>query len=191
MALRLLPSILILTIFVTNSFVAWGQVSNKNQGNINRFENKTNLKFDTSKTAIIKFDSKSNWPFDSTYKAAMLTQKELQVVDSFLLVCVTDFNNSLDKDYKWWSIDLKQRNYRKQLIVVVNKNGQKEVWVNCFCRVRDDRWKTEMFDVSDGGNCYFQFKVNLTLNMYYDIRVNGVAWQKFLMSSNDHLLSLN
>jgi hypothetical protein len=28
---------------------------------------------------------------------------------------------------------LKQYNYRKQLIAVTNKKGEKEVWVNCFC----------------------------------------------------------
>lgn len=139
------------------------------------FENKTNLKFDTSKTAIIEFNPKIGWPFDSSYKTIMLTQIEMQAVDGFLLVCITDYNNSLDKDHKQWSIDLKQRNYRKQLIVAINKNGQKEVWVNCFCRIVSDKWKTEIVDVADGGNYYFHFKINLTLNEYYNLGVNGVA----------------
>jgi hypothetical protein len=167
--------ILILIFFVTTSFVACGQLSNKNLGKTNRSENKVDLKFDTLTTAIIEFDPKTDWPFDSTSRGAMLTQKELQAVDSFLLVCITDYNNALDKDHKQWSIDLKKRNYRRQLVVVENKNGQKEVWVNCFCHDINDKWKTEMLDVQDGGNCYFHFKVNLTLNNYYDLGVNGVA----------------
>ena len=164
------------TFFTTTTFVACGQVSNKNPTDKNRLDQTSNLNFDTSRTAIIEFNKKSRWPFDSTFNAAVLTQGELKSVDSLLLVCVTDYNNSLDKDHKQWSIDLKKRNYRKQLIVVTNKNGQKEVWVNCFCyNWGSDKWKTEILGVDDGGNCYFNFKINLVTKKYYELGVNGVA----------------
>lgn len=172
---RSIISILAFSIFSVTSFVASGQVPNKNSIDKNPIPQSNGLTFDTSKTAIIEFNKKSRWPFDSTFKAATLTQIELQLVDSFLLACVTNYNNSLDKDHKKWSIDLKKRNYRKQLIVVTNKNGQKEVWVNCFCRVDNDKWKKRMFGVEDGGNCNFNFKINLTTKKYYDLGVNGVA----------------
>ena len=29
--------------------------------------------------------------------------------------------------------------------------------------------------VDDGGNCYFNFKINLTTKKFYDLRVNGEA----------------
>lgn len=91
-----------------------------------------------------------------------------------------DYNNSLDKDHKQWSIDLIKFNYRKQLIAVTNKTGEKEVWVNCFCNTWDnDRWKTEMMLVADGGNCYFNFKINLTTKKYYDLGVNGEVTKQF------------
>ena len=164
------------TFFATTTLVACGQVSNKNPTDKNRLDQTSNLNFDTSRTAIIEFNKKSRWPFDSTFNAAVLTQGELKSVDSLLLVCVTDYNNSLDKDHKQWSIDLKKRNYRKQLIVVTNKNGQKEVWVNCFCyNWGSDKWKTEILGVDDGGNCYFNFKINLVTKKYYELGVNGVA----------------
>lgn len=137
--------------------------------------NKTDQGIDTSRTAVIKFNQESSWIFDSSYKAATLTNKELLAVDSFLLVCVTDYNKSLNKDNKRRSIDLKGRHYRKQLIVVVNEKGQKEVWVNCFCNTHDDHWKTQILSTMDGGTCYFNFKINLTLKMYYSLVVNGVA----------------
>ena len=172
---RSIISILTFSIFLTTSFVACGQVPKKNAADKNPITQSNGLTFDTSKTVIIEFNKKSRWPFDSTFKSAALTQNELQLVDSFLLACVTNYNNSLDKDHKQWSIDLKNRNYRKQLIVVTNKNGQKEVWVNCFCRVDNDKWKTRMVGVEDGGNCYFNFKINLTTKKYYDLGVNGVA----------------
>ncbi len=164
------------SIFSTTSFVACGQIPNKNFADKNSIKQSKGLTFDTSKTAIIEFNKKSRWPFDSTFKAAALTQNELNLVDSLLLACVTNYNNSLDKDHKQWSIDLKKRNYRKQLIVVTNKNGQKEVWVNCFCYTwGSDKWKTEILGVDDGGNCYFNFKINLTTKKYFDLGVNGVA----------------
>ncbi len=162
-------------VFLTTSFVACGQAPNKKSTDETHQKQSSSLSFDTSKTAIIEFNKKSRYPFDSTFKAATLTQSELQLVDTFLLACVTDYNNSLDKEHKQWSIDLKNRNYRKQLIVATNKDGQKEIWVNCFCRVDNDKWKTRMFGVEDGGNCYFSFKINLTTKKYFDLGVNGVG----------------
>jgi hypothetical protein len=151
----------ILIFFITTSFVAVGQTSN--------------LVFDTSTTAIITYNQKMGWPFDSTYKTTTLTQQELQSIDSFLLVCIADFNNSLGKDYKWWSINLKQRDYKKQLVAVLNEKGQKEVFVNCFCHDFGDKWEINILEVDDGGNCYFHFKINLMLKMYFSLSVNGVA----------------
>ena len=161
--------------FLSTSFAAFGQVADKTATDKIKLTQNDGLLLDTSKTAIIEFNKKSKWPFDSTFKAATLTHKELQLVDSFLLACVTNYNNSLDKDHKQWSIDLKKRNYRKQLIVVTNISGQKEVWVNCFCRVDNDKWKTKLFGIEDGGNCYFNFKINLTIKKYYDLGVNGAG----------------
>lgn len=168
-------SILTFSIFSTISFVACGQVPSKNSIDKNLINQSSGLTFDTSKTAIIEFNKKSRSPFDSTFKTATLTHNELNLVDSFLLACVTNYNNSLNKDHKQWSIDLKNRSYRKQLIVVTNKSGQKEVWVNCFCRVNNDKWKTRILAVLDGGNCYFNFKINLATKKYFDLGVNGVA----------------
>ena len=59
---------------------------------------------------------------------------------------------------------------------IQKNNGQKEVWVNCFCQLSgDNKWKTEVVHVADGGNCYFNFKINLTTKTCYDFAVNGVA----------------
>jgi hypothetical protein len=154
------------------SVIACGQQPNKTSAD-NKLLSRNNLACDTSKTAIIEFNKRSRWPFDSTYSATTLLQSELKTIDSFFVAVVENYNNSLDKEHKQWSIDT--RTYRKQLIVVINKNGEKEVWVNCFCRVDNDKWKTRMFSVEDGGNCYLNFKINLTTKRYYDLGVNGVA----------------
>ena len=135
-----------------------------------------NIQIDTSKIAILPFDKKSNYPFDNSFNPTTLTQEDIKSIDSLLIACVTDYNNSLDKDHKEWSIDIKKYNYQKQIIAVTNKKGDKEVWVNCFCQIWDNNnWKTEILLVHDGGNCYFNFKLNLVTKKFYDLGVNGEA----------------
>jgi hypothetical protein len=175
MTQRYYITILTVGFCLTNTLVFYGQSQNKTAGQIiNKSSN--NLQFDTSKTAIISFDKKGNYPFNNSYKSTTLTQNDIYNVDSLLIACTTDYSNSLDKDNKEWIIDLKNNNYRRQLIVVTNKKGEKEVWVNCFCDTwRSDRWKTEIIIVDDGGNCYFNFKINLTTKKFYALVVNGIA----------------
>ncbi|SRR5260221_7079052 len=126
--------------------------------------------YDTSKIAVIPFDTAMRSVFDYSYKKTSLTHQDFVEIDSLLNVCVIDYNNSLPEEGK---IDLTKRSYKKQLIAVKNANGEKEVWINCFCYSRDNRWKTLIKGVKDGGNCYFNFKVNLTLKKYYNLEVNG------------------
>jgi hypothetical protein len=140
--------------------------------------NHTNeLKFDTTKTAILELKYRLPWVFDSTCKSTKLTQKDLGVIEGFLIKSVNDFNdwqvkNNLSNS---WKIDLKSQDYKKQIIAVTNKKGEKEVWINCFCSDHHPDWKVDPVGVSDGGTCYFNFKINLTTNTYYDFRVNGEA----------------
>ncbi len=47
--------------------------------------------------------------------------------------------------------------------------------MNSFCTTLDNRWKTEFILVDDGGNCFFNFKINLTTKKYYELNVNGKA----------------
>ncbi len=135
------------------------------------------LKYDTSKTAIIIWDKNSDSPFDSLrYSTATLTHDEIEQVDSLLVLCVTDYNSSLSNGHDEFKIDLKGHDYKKQLIVVTNLKGEKEVWLNCFCdNFGAKSWRTEILIVKDGGPCYFNFKINLTTKKFYDLGVNGVA----------------
>ena len=166
-------NILTIAFFVTNALTSCAQSQNKGPEQI--LKNKS-IQVDTSKTAIIPFNKNVSYPFDNSYKPAVLTKNDINNVDSLLIACVTDYNNSLDKDHKEWSIDLKKYDYRKQLIAVTNKKGEKEVWVNCFCHILNNHsWKTEIMIVDDGGNCYFHFKINLTTKKFYDLGVNGEA----------------
>ena len=159
---------------LTIALTSCGQTQDKKSNQI--LSNIKSIQVDTSKTAIISFDKKRNYPFDNSFNPTTLTKEDLNSIDSLLVACVTDYNNSLDKDHKVWSIDLKKYNYRKQLVAVTNKKGEKEVWVNCFCHTWDNNnWKTDILIVHDGGTCYFNFKLNLTTKKFYDLSVNGEA----------------
>lgn len=151
-----MPVFVLLMIFIMNAC----QVADKPPAAIN-------INIDTLRTAVITFTPAQHWYFfDSTYKAATLTSEELQVIDSFLLAGVTNFNNLLGEQ----TIDLVQDDYKKQLVAISNNKGEKEVWVNCFCNPYDN-WRTDVISVDDGGSCYFSFKINLTLHKYYDFDI--------------------
>jgi len=134
------------------------------------------LSYDTTKTALIVLDKRSNYPFDSLeYTPATLTQEDIGQIERHLAESVTEYNNSLSPGHDDYKIDLKGRAYRKQLVAVTNSKGEKEVWVNCFCDDWDTSWRTQIVMLDDGGPCYFNCKLNLTTKKVCDLIVNGFA----------------
>lgn len=134
------------------------------------------LIIDTSKLAVIPFDQVGNWPFDNHYKPANLSSQEIIEVDSLLKTCLSNYNNGLVEDLKEnYSIDFQKYKYKFQYVAAINNKGEKEVWVNGFCNTWDKTWKKEILHVNDGGNCYFNLKVNLNTKECFEVAVNGYA----------------
>jgi len=173
MTIRSTISSLAIISFLTFSLSACGQATKYKPYDKTQSNQNNKLQFDTSKTVIIPFDKKENYPFGNSYKPATLTQTEIIEIDSFIIKCVSDYNASFTQEDKQFRIDLTKEIYKKQLVAVTNEKGEKEVWVNCFCRTWDNAWKTKIIHVDDGGNCYFNFKINLTTKKYYDLGVNA------------------
>jgi hypothetical protein len=133
-----------------------------------------NYFYDTSKVAIFKYHKNELWPFNNSYRPAQYNRSDFEAIDSFFKQCVFDYNNRIRKDRKYLTINLEKRTYQKQLIFVTNARGERIVWVNCFCGPwPTDYWKTQIVAVDDGGNCFFNFKVNLTTHTYFELMVNG------------------
>jgi hypothetical protein len=174
MTIRLLKCVLTLALFFTLSGVVCGQKINIKQASKS---NQQHLQYDTSKIAIITLSKAWHYPFDSTYRHGTLIQVDINSIDSLLIECISNYNNSLDSQHKQFSIDFND-SYKRQLVIAINNKGEKEVWVNCFCRSWGNRWKKQIMLVSDGGTCYFNFKINLATKKYYDLGVNGYAYQK-------------
>jgi hypothetical protein len=136
---------------------------------------KQQVVIDTNEVAIIPFNQDMWWVFDSSYKAASLLNDEIELVDKLLQKCLSDHNRELQQDNQFrWVIDFTTRRYQKQYVAVVNKKGEKIVWVNGFCSPKE-RWRTEIVSVMDGGPCYFNLKINLASMECFDLRVNGLA----------------
>jgi hypothetical protein len=130
--------------------------------------------YDSTRTAVIPWNF--DYPFDSlSYRPTTLSQRDIERVEDLLVETVADYNNSLSSGYEDHKIDLKTKDYKKQLIAVVNSKGEKEVWVNCFCDIDGDSWRQGIVMVSDGGPCFFNFKINLTTKEVYELMVNGFA----------------
>jgi hypothetical protein len=131
---------------------------------------------DTSLIAVIPFDKSRDWLFDKTYTPSTLTQSDIEKIEALLITCVTHYNNKLSADNKqYFAIDLAKEKYKRQYVAVINNKGDKEVWINCLCRTHGDNWRTSIILVDDGGNCFFNLKINLTKEQCYDLSVNGLA----------------
>jgi len=149
------------------------------------------FKIDTSIIAILPFDTTTYQVFHvfKNCVPAELNQKDLLLIDKILIECIDEYNLAQTiryndfkirfpqstADIKDFTIDLKS--YKRQYIAVSNISGEKEVWVNCFCNSSNlgSAWRNGLVFVLDGGNCYFNLKINLTKTLYYELMVNGNA----------------
>lgn len=139
---------------------------------------------DSTKTAIIPYDSTCSGLFDSA-KAAILTFDDLQLIDSLFGDYIALYNERKEREFiamqrksplvpfnkNLYVINL-DRPYYRQYIAVITAAGDKEVWINCMCAVASGKWKKQIIRTKDGGNCYFNLKINLTQKIYYDLIVN-------------------
>lgn len=164
--------VVVLCIVLTTFFVSCGSLST---GKSPEAETVSTLA-DSSIYIVISFDPSSSFPFSNKCKKANLTSSEISDIDLLLKKCVEDYNSSLKDDKKaYFGIDLIKEKYKRQYVPVVNERGEKEIWVNCFCRDFDGRWRKDIIHVDDGGNCFFNFKINLTKKKCYEFFVNGLA----------------
>ncbi len=136
---------------------------------------------------ILPFQEKWHWIFKDV-KPTELTQTELTEIEDILKIAVEKSNqsqieylknnNKENPKYrrKKSGFELKLNGYYRQYVPVINSIGEKEIWINFFCSdFGTENWRTDLFTVFDGGNCFWNIKVNLTKNEYYELRINGYA----------------
>lgn len=110
---------------------------------------------------------------------AYLTKKEVEDIDEILPKAVEKMNNEIKKMFhdtpsEWPDLIVNLKDYKRQYFPFINKKTkQKEVFISCFCRVFDDKWKTEGFNVFGGGKCYFYGTINLSTGEFRDFMTNA------------------
>ena len=117
------------------------------------------------------------------YELTSLSDSELSNVNIIISSCIELYNSEIETSfkergeeqfahlYKIMNLD----EYIIQYVPYLNSNGEKCVWVNCFCSAGNFDWKNKLYGVEDGGNCYFDLIVNIASQQCQEIMVNGYA----------------
>ena len=127
-------------------------------------------KVDTSHYVILRYHPGDNYytNFPEGAKPAELTSREVDDMEGILVKAIHTYNakaldiSSVRKLEKYW----------RQYIPFINSSGQKEVWINFICQPAPV-WKQEVVRILDGGNCFFNVKINLVTRKVYDLFVEG------------------
>jgi len=149
--------------------------------------NKKPLQYDTSAIAMFENDTGKLYLLPQGSGLASLTQNDLGIADSLFNTAVNDYNNKQRPLLKGWykkfqlqdstRVLINPKKYRRQYFAYTDSNGQKIIYINCFCNDHNFRdhpnWKKYEVIVDDGGNCYFELKVNIDHKKYFDFFVNG------------------
>lgn len=111
---------------------------------------------------IITYDPNAKYPLFENAKPTTLTFEEILELEDIIQPKILK--------------NLEQHKYYRQYVAAENSNGEKLVWINFFCESHyDPSHVTFILNVLDGGNCFFQVKVNLTQKDCYFYIENGEA----------------
>src|SRR5882724_2976963 len=128
----------------------------------------TRLPIDTSVIAIMPPNFLSI--FLDKHSTATLTSKDCRIIEKMLKVCMSDYNIKQQKyaDESDAKFDRKIERSRlmmyleeskRQYIVGINKNGEKDVYINCFNAKMYNKdygnWKKKFILIMAGGNSCF------------------------------------
>jgi hypothetical protein len=133
------------------------------------------------KMAIIKNPEYIKWITGKDFEMWKPEKTDLNKVNEILIDAI---NNNEFHFLKSKNISELKKNYR-QYLCYTNEKGEKIVYVNSMCELYTDYdknnkpikfdWKNEISKTSDGGSCYWNIKINLTTNKYYDLVINGIS----------------
>jgi hypothetical protein len=146
-----------------------------------------NIALDSFDFNIIEYDASYRYIFPETFQTTDLTRKEIEQCEALLKLFIAEYNveatNKFDEMSKKYpkmrfkkedfTIDLNE--YGRQYMGAISEH-QKFVYVNCFCEPNKfDTPDKQLVQVDDGGNCFFNFKVDLKNRKIFDFIENGVA----------------
>lgn len=126
---------------------------------------------DTAKFTQLLFTADNIKAFSGGRPATLSKAEVLLLGDVLKQTVLAENSRTKEELFKIKSL----RKYYFQLATVVNKRGEKEVWINAMCRPVLSKWRTVMQLTQDGGNCYFQVRINITTKTAGEMYINGYA----------------
>ena len=146
------------------------------------------LVLDSLNINVLKYDSSYKYIFPEAMEIADLTREEITECELLLKAYIANYNVQAKKRFEEisknhpglkFSLDnftIELKNYGRQYVAAINNDGEKVVYVNCFCHPSEfDYRDKELVQVEDGGNCFFNFKVDIKRKRIFDFRENGAA----------------
>jgi hypothetical protein len=133
-----------------------------------RFNQKLNI--DTTRFkdyAIFTYDSTFHKMFEGECSQYDLKTSDLIKLDSIINSCIKENQESIKRPIS---------EYVKQCVAVKDSDNNIIVWVNLLCG--KESWGNafhDIIEVKDGGDCFFNLKINLNTLQYFDLFVNGYA----------------
>lgn len=139
---------------------------------------KSNKSIDTKMT-LIQDTKFIKWVTGKDFTIWKPNQIDLNKVDELL--------NEAIEENKFYFLKTKKiselRKSYRQYLCYINEKGEKIIYINSMCELFTDYdednnpipfdWKNKMVDISDGGECYWNIKINITTTKYYELRING------------------
>ena len=129
---------------------------------------------DSTNERVALFNDKKNieWMVGKNYSESTFLHADFLVIDDVLKVAI--------QENEFYFLEEKQlselKKYYLQYLVYLDENGDKWVYINAMCKVSDKlNWKKEMYSIADGGNCYWNMKINITKKTYSYVMINGYA----------------
>ncbi|WP_299765279.1 hypothetical protein [uncultured Dokdonia sp.] len=106
-------------------------------------------------------------------KSWKITKENFTLIDSLLKSKL--LKNGPPHDVHFRTLSEKYlENYFRQYIPYIDKNGDRIVYINAAC-YKSEHWKTNLIIARDGGDCYWQLKINLDKKIMYEFHTNSIA----------------
>ncbi|MDR2718678.1 MAG: hypothetical protein LBB89_11535 [Treponema sp.] len=142
-----------------------------------------NNNFPVLNYVIIPYNQENKQLFKESIPAD-LTKDDIINIDNILPMIISEHNKKVKANpyvESWMNQELDLSRYLRQYVPVLNKNGEKEVFVNCFAADKlfingwKETWNSEFLIMSDGGNDYFEIIINLNTGTYSHFYIHGYA----------------
>lgn len=116
----------------------------------------------------IEYNSRKHTRIFAEGTRVKLSYVEIEKAEALIKKAISEYN----ADRKAGLMIKDFSKYRHQLVPIMNRREEKEIWVNSLC-TEQPRWNRKVITVKDGGNCFFNLYLNLDKNSFENFYVNG------------------